>query len=126
MDRDELLSQLESLNARLDELTERARRMGEENRSLRQQQESIVGERAQLLSKNEQARSRVEAMIARLKSLDADAAAAILPLVLAGALIGFLFYNWHPAKSFMGDGGSLSIGFLLAVSIVFANAAGST
>ena len=41
MDRDELLSQLESLNARLDELTERARRMGEENRSLRQQQEQL-------------------------------------------------------------------------------------
>jgi UDP-N-acetylmuramyl pentapeptide phosphotransferase/UDP-N-acetylglucosamine-1-phosphate transferase/glycosyltransferase involved in cell wall biosynthesis len=55
-----------------------------------------------------------------------QAAAAILPLVLAGALIGFLFYNWHPAKSFMGDGGSLSIGFLLAVSIVFANQVSGT
>jgi UDP-GlcNAc:undecaprenyl-phosphate/decaprenyl-phosphate GlcNAc-1-phosphate transferase len=38
-------------------------------------------------------------------------------LVLAafmGALLGFLLYNVHPAKIFMGDAGSLFIGFLLA------------
>jgi UDP-GlcNAc:undecaprenyl-phosphate GlcNAc-1-phosphate transferase len=38
-------------------------------------------------------------------------------LVLAafmGALLGFLLYNFHPAKIFMGDSGSLFIGFLLA------------
>lgn len=47
--------------------------------------------------------------------------AAILPLALTGALIGFLFFNWHPAKSFMGDSGSLTIGFLLAVCTVYGN-----
>ena len=31
-----------------------------------------------------------------------------------GALLGFLFYNFHPASIFMGDSGSLFIGFLLA------------
>ena len=31
-----------------------------------------------------------------------------------GALIGFLVYNFHPAKIFMGDSGSLFIGFILA------------
>ena len=35
--------------------------------------------------------------------------------VLLGALAGFLPYNFHPARSFMGDAGSLVIGYLLAV-----------
>lgn len=38
----------------------------------------------------------------------------VLLLSLAGALLGFLFYNFHPASVFMGDAGSLFIGFLLA------------
>ena len=33
---------------------------------------------------------------------------------LCGALVGFLFYNFHPASIFLGDSGSLFIGFLLA------------
>ncbi len=33
---------------------------------------------------------------------------------LAGATLGFLPYNWHPASIFMGDSGSLFIGALLA------------
>ena len=35
---------------------------------------------------------------------------ALLPAVLAGALVAYLFYNWHPAKVFMGDTGSLFLG----------------
>ena len=35
---------------------------------------------------------------------------ALLPASLVGALIGYLFYNWHPAKVFMGDTGSLFLG----------------
>ena len=35
---------------------------------------------------------------------------ALLPATLAGALIAYLFYNWHPAKVFMGDTGSLFLG----------------
>ena len=35
--------------------------------------------------------------------------------LLLGALIGFLVFNFPPAKIFMGDGGSLVIGFVLAV-----------
>jgi UDP-GlcNAc:undecaprenyl-phosphate GlcNAc-1-phosphate transferase len=34
--------------------------------------------------------------------------------VVAGSCIGFLLYNWHPARIFMGDAGSLFLGFLLA------------
>ncbi|MDR3350791.1 MAG: undecaprenyl/decaprenyl-phosphate alpha-N-acetylglucosaminyl 1-phosphate transferase [Prevotellaceae bacterium] len=35
---------------------------------------------------------------------------------IIGALIGFLYYNWQPASIFMGDTGSLVVGFLLATS----------
>jgi UDP-N-acetylmuramyl pentapeptide phosphotransferase/UDP-N-acetylglucosamine-1-phosphate transferase len=36
-----------------------------------------------------------------------------LALVLAAATAGYLFWNWHPAKVFMGDTGSIALGFLL-------------
>jgi len=35
-------------------------------------------------------------------------------LALAGGCLGFLRYNWQPAKIFMGDAGSLFIGFILS------------
>ena len=35
---------------------------------------------------------------------------ALLPASLTGALVAYLFYNWHPAKVFMGDTGSLFLG----------------
>ncbi len=35
---------------------------------------------------------------------------ALLPAALAGGLIAYLFYNFHPAKVFMGDTGSLFMG----------------
>jgi UDP-N-acetylmuramyl pentapeptide phosphotransferase/UDP-N-acetylglucosamine-1-phosphate transferase len=43
---------------------------------------------------------------------------AVLSLCLTGALIGFLFFNFAPASIFMGDTGSLVIGFILAVCSV--------
>lgn len=39
---------------------------------------------------------------------------AIFCFILAGSLLGFLFYNTYPAKVFMGDTGSLSLGATLA------------
>lgn len=39
---------------------------------------------------------------------------AILTAALAGAASGFLFYNSNPARVFMGDSGSLFLGFMLA------------
>ncbi len=39
----------------------------------------------------------------------------ILSLGLLGALLGFLIYNWHPSKMFMGDTGSQFLGCFLAV-----------
>jgi UDP-GlcNAc:undecaprenyl-phosphate/decaprenyl-phosphate GlcNAc-1-phosphate transferase len=38
-----------------------------------------------------------------------------LAVVVAAACLAFLIYNWHPARIFMGDAGSLFLGFLLAV-----------
>ena len=35
---------------------------------------------------------------------------ALMPATLVGGLIAYLFYNWHPAKVFMGDTGSLFLG----------------
>lgn len=44
------------------------------------------------------------------------------PLILAGAAAGFLVWNWHPAKVFMGDVGSIPLGltvgfFLLSAAL---------
>jgi len=39
---------------------------------------------------------------------------ALLCAVLLGSIIGFLFFNFHPASIFMGDTGSLFLGFCLA------------
>jgi len=38
-----------------------------------------------------------------------------LSLLLAGAIAGFLIYNFHPASIFLGDCGALFIGFMIAV-----------
>jgi UDP-GlcNAc:undecaprenyl-phosphate/decaprenyl-phosphate GlcNAc-1-phosphate transferase len=42
-----------------------------------------------------------------------NTALAYATLPLAGALLGFLFYNFNPATVFLGDSGALLIGFLL-------------
>jgi len=44
---------------------------------------------------------------------------ASLLLTLIGALLGFLIFNFPPAKIFMGDAGSLFVGFFLSVVTVF-------
>ena len=45
--------------------------------------------------------------------------AALVMIALAGSLLGFLHYNFNPARIFMGDGGSYFIGFTIAgISII--------
>lgn len=39
---------------------------------------------------------------------------AIYAMVIVGALLGFMYFNYHPARIFMGDTGSLALGGLLA------------
>ncbi|MFY9488241.1 MAG: MraY family glycosyltransferase [Solirubrobacterales bacterium] len=46
-------------------------------------------------------------------SLDRDAS-GILAACAAGAALGFLFHNFHPASIFMGDAGSNLLGYMLA------------
>lgn len=40
---------------------------------------------------------------------------SILAFALSGSLIGFLFFNFSPARIFMGDSGSLTIGLIISV-----------
>ena len=42
-----------------------------------------------------------------------------LCIILAGALFGFLKHNSYPARIFMGDAGSLSLGFLLSFLAIY-------
>jgi len=50
-----------------------------------------------------------------MAALEGQGLVAGLAAALAGAAAGFLFYNFAPAVSFMGDAGSLTLGFMLAV-----------
>jgi len=43
---------------------------------------------------------------------------ASISLALAGALVAFLNYNWAPSKIFMGDTGSLFVGFFLSIGAI--------
>ncbi|NGG25395.1 undecaprenyl/decaprenyl-phosphate alpha-N-acetylglucosaminyl 1-phosphate transferase, partial [Staphylococcus aureus] len=45
--------------------------------------------------------------------LQANIFITMICCVLLGSLIGFLFYNFHPAKIFLGDSGALMIGFII-------------
>lgn len=45
-------------------------------------------------------------------------ATAILAMVIAGAFIGFLPWNWSPARVFLGEGGSLFAGFAIGILAV--------
>jgi UDP-GlcNAc:undecaprenyl-phosphate GlcNAc-1-phosphate transferase len=45
---------------------------------------------------------------------------------LAGSILGFLFYNFNPATIFMGDTGSMFLGFVLATSAIQTNQKSST
>lgn len=43
---------------------------------------------------------------------------SFLSIALAGVAAGFLVWNWYPAKIFLGEGGSILFGFMLAVLAV--------
>jgi UDP-GlcNAc:undecaprenyl-phosphate/decaprenyl-phosphate GlcNAc-1-phosphate transferase len=51
---------------------------------------------------------------------------SVLALSLAGAIVGFLIYNYAPAKIFMGDTGSLLLGLINSILVIkFINVAGN-
>jgi UDP-N-acetylmuramyl pentapeptide phosphotransferase/UDP-N-acetylglucosamine-1-phosphate transferase len=45
--------------------------------------------------------------------LGSDADFSYLAIILAASTLGFLIWNWHPAKLFLGDVGSIPLGFLV-------------
>ena len=51
-------------------------------------------------------------------TLSKDLNYAMIAFALAGALLGFLYFNFNPARIFMGDTGSLVLGFVIAVLCV--------
>ena len=54
------------------------------------------------------------AALALSAAVQGDAASAAVALALSAACFAFLRYNWRPARVFLGDAGSLTIGFVLA------------
>jgi UDP-GlcNAc:undecaprenyl-phosphate GlcNAc-1-phosphate transferase len=50
--------------------------------------------------------------------LQGNPGTVLLMAATAGACVGFLRHNWEPARIFMGDSGSLTLGFLLAATTV--------
>lgn len=68
-------------------------------------------------------------MLALFLTLSGDANIAIIAFALGGGLLGFLYYNFNPARIFMGDTGSLVLGFVvsvLSVKLIQLNTVGGT
>lgn len=55
--------------------------------------------------------------------LNGQSSEAILPVLLGGAALGFLVFNFNPASIFMGDSGSMFLGFVLAGTALLADTA---
>ena len=55
------------------------------------------------------------ASLAAVFGLAGDLPAVLVAVAVVGALVGFLFYNFNPASIFMGDSGSLFLGYALAI-----------
>ncbi len=61
-----------------------------------------------------------------LALMDDKILAALMCACLAGSIVGFLFFNFNPARIFMGDTGSLFLGFVLAAFSISTSSKGST
>ncbi len=53
-----------------------------------------------------------------VSALHGDVLMVIVAAALAGATVGFLFFNFNPASIFMGDTGSMFLGFVLATTAI--------
>ena len=47
---------------------------------------------------------------------------SLLPAALGGTILGFLIFNWHPARIILGDAGAYFVGFALAVCSIIGGA----
>jgi len=68
----------------------------------------------------------VSATIFGISFLNQNIGIALLSLIVAGSVLGFLKYNFHPAKIFLGDSGSMLLGFWLAVLSIEGASKGAT
>ncbi len=50
----------------------------------------------------------------------------LITAALAGSLLGFLFFNFNPAKIFLGDSGSMFLGFILSTVSIWTQRKGAT
>ncbi|MBO0842433.1 MAG: undecaprenyl/decaprenyl-phosphate alpha-N-acetylglucosaminyl 1-phosphate transferase, partial [Nocardioides sp.] len=57
----------------------------------------------------------------RINDISRAMSGALLSVTLAGACAGFLVHNWHPARLFMGDSGSMLLGLVLSASALTAS-----
>lgn len=53
-----------------------------------------------------------------LAILSGQGLVSLLTISLVGVSLGFLFFNWEPAKIYLGDSGAYFLGALLAISLV--------
>ncbi|MBN1973286.1 MAG: undecaprenyl/decaprenyl-phosphate alpha-N-acetylglucosaminyl 1-phosphate transferase [Sedimentisphaerales bacterium] len=60
-----------------------------------------------------------------LSLFSGQAAMVVLMLSLLGGITGFLIFNFYPAKIFMGDGGSLFLGFMIGAGSVLCQSTSS-
>lgn len=44
----------------------------------------------------------------------------VIPSIYIASLLGYLYFNWSPAKIFMGDSGSLTLGFIISIVAIHA------
>ena len=61
-----------------------------------------------------------------LSAIEGDTLGCLLCACLGGSLVGFLIFNFNPARIFMGDTGSLFLGFVLASFSIASSNKGST
>ncbi len=60
----------------------------------------------------------VAAGVFALAAISGQEMVATVGAALAGACAGFLVHNWRPASIFMGDAGSLFLGFVLSIAVL--------
>jgi UDP-GlcNAc:undecaprenyl-phosphate GlcNAc-1-phosphate transferase len=53
--------------------------------------------------------------------LNGQSVEAVFPAILGSAVLGFLFFNFNPASIFMGDSGSMFLGFVLSATALLAD-----
>ncbi len=64
--------------------------------------------------------SSVSLGLLAISLIPSDVVISLVAFILAGSMLGFLTYNFHPARIFMGDSGALFGGFLLStLSIMY-------